>query len=288
MHEDFGKIMALVDFTELSLHAAEEAAIIAAKFNGELHLVHFPQNSSMPYLADPKVYVLNAATTEQALIGKEVPELMKLKSALKTRYGVEISLHVPKGDFSSSMNELIRANLIDLTVIGIKRQRSIKEYFFGSKAGIIIDSVDCEVLCVYPETDCSNLKKIVIPVGKFIPKRKIRLAYKLARKFAANIHLIALSKTMPNENDSNSKILMAAYQYVKDITNIPVVCKTVAGPNLAKAVINYSKKIKADLILVNPGIESQIQGTFLRKRIGDIINYSSIPVLSVHAMANNE
>ena len=123
-----------------------------------------------------------------------------------------------------------------------------------------------------------------MPIGKFIPKRKIRLAYELAKKFTANVHLISLNKNGHNLSSENTKVLMASYQYLKDITNIPIECRTVLGNNLAQATVQYAENIGADLILVNAGSESFFKKPVLRRWGGNIVNHSSIPVLSVHAI----
>ena len=77
---------------------------------------------------------------------------------------------------------------------------------------------------------------------------------------------------------------MASYQYLKDITNIPIECRTVPGNNLAQATVQYAENIGADLILVNAGSESFFNTPVLRRWSGNIVNHSSIPVLSVHAI----
>ena len=148
----------------------------------------------------------------------------------------------------------------------------------------IIKCVETEVLCVYPESNSNRLKKIVLPIGKFIPRRKIRLAYELAKKFAANVHLISLNKNGGSLSSEDTKILMASYQYLKDITNIPVECRTVPGNNLARATVQYAENIGADLILVNTGSESFFKNAVLGGWRGSIVDHSSIPVLSVHAI----
>lgn len=282
--EDFKKILVLVDFSPASLHAVEEGAILAAKFNSVLHLLHVSLSPTLPYLLMPEVFMLHMAKDEPELVYQSHQRLNKMKWDLVNRYSINTIPHVAKDHFKKAISELVQQEEIDLVIIGSNKKARLRNFLFGSVPEMVIKTAGCEVLCVYPESDCSQMKKIVIPVENFIPKKKIRLAYKLARKFAANIHLITLNKNISGVASNNAKTLMAAYQYVKDITNLPVECKTLDGSNLAKAAVSYAQKIKADLIMVNPGIESQISGPVLRKRNSDIVNYSSIPVLSVKAM----
>jgi len=195
-----------------------------------------------------------------------------------------VQCHETEGRLRETINKQAHDLKADLVVLGVHHKSWLKELFSGNKIKNILKSVDTEVLCVYPESNSNRLKKIVLPIGKFIPKRKIRLAYELAKKFAANVHLISLNKNGTSLSSEETKILMASYQYLKDITNIPVECRTVPGNNLAQATIQYAENIGADLILVNSGSESFFKNAGLRKWRGNIVDHSSIPVLSVHAI----
>lgn len=272
MQEEFNRILSLVDFSKTSLHATEEAALIASKFNSELHLLHIAPNSDhLKMIDDSKAQQNNKERLEG------------LKTALQSRYEIAINCHETHGKVSDVVNKYAGDLTIDLVVLAAKRETWFRELFIESTAKKIIRSVDSEVLCVYDGSNSNKLKKIVLPIGKFIPKRKIRLAYELAKKFAANVHLISLNKN-GSFNSEDTKILMASYQYLKDITNIPIECRTVPGDNLAQAAVHYAENIGADLILVNAGSESLFRGAVLHRWGGNIVNHSSIPVLSVHAI----
>ena len=271
MQEEFNRILSLVDFSKTSLHATEEAALIASKFNSELHLLHIASNSEQLKLNGNKEQQNNTHSLED------------LKSALQSRYEIAINCHEATGKVIDVVNQYAGHLAISLVVLAAKRETWFRELFFESNAKKIIRSVDSEVLCIYDGSSSNRLKKIVLPIGKFIPKRKIRLAYELAKKFAANVHLISLNKN-GSFSSEDTKILMASYQYLKDITNIPIECRTVPGDNLAQAAVHYAENIGADLILVNAGSESLFRGAVLQRWGGNIVNHSSIPVLSVHAI----
>lgn len=284
MQEEFNRILALVDFSETSLHAMEEAALIASKFHSELHLLHVSANSNASYLVAPEAYFFHVAEDDKGDLSINMTRLKKLKIELQKRFEVNIFFHEANGKLSEIVSKYAHDHHINLIVLGAKRKNWFNELFSESIAKSIIKSVDSEVLCVYPESTSIRLKKIVLPIGKFIPKRKIRLAYELAKKFAANVHLISLNKNGASLSSEDTKVLMASYQYLKDITNIPIECRTVQGDNLAQATVHYAENIGADLILVNVGTESHFKGAILRRWGGNIVNHSSIPVLSVHAI----
>jgi len=284
MKEDFKRILLLTDFSQASFHAAEEAAMIATKFNSELHILHVSSNSKLSWLLAPEVYFFHLAESEKEKDRSNKALLKKLKLELEERFRLNIQCHESEGKLCETVNKYVDEFQIDLVILGAKKENWFKELFVESKAKDIIRSVNSEVLCVYPESNSNRLKKIVLPIGKHVPKRKIKLAYELAKKFAANVHLISLTKNGHSLSSEDTKTLMASYQYLKDITNIPIECKTVFGNNLAQATIQYAENIGADLILVNAGSESFFKDTVLRRWSGNIVNHSSIPVLSVHAI----
>jgi nucleotide-binding universal stress UspA family protein len=284
MQEDFKRILVLADFSQASFQAAEEAAMIATKFNSELHILHISPTSKLSWLLRAGDYLSQLAQNHKEKNQCNTFLVKKLKIELEKRFELTIKCHEAEGKLSETVKKYVRDLQIDLVVLGAQRENWFKELLFESRAKDIIRSVKSEVLCVYPESNSSRLKKIVLPVGKHIPKRKIILAYELARKFAARVHLISLTRNGRSLSREDTKTLMASYQYLKDITNIPIECKTVFGNSLAEATIQYAENIGADLILVNAGSESFFNGAALRRWSGNIVNHSSIPVLSVHAI----
>ena len=275
--------MALVDFSITSLHAAEQAAMIAAKFNGKLHLVHVLHDMNEAYLAHRSDFFEPVKDEQQADIPPK-KNLTKIKRDLEQRFELRIEVHEVTGKLYKTIKDLSQQLQIELIVLGAAKKNWFRQLFFENKVKNIMRSVDCEVLCVYPGSNSIRLKKIVLPVGKFVPRKKIRLAYELAKRFAANVHLVSLNSNGTNLGNEETKVLMTSYQYLKDITNIPIECRTVQGNNLARATLDYAKNIDADLILVNAGAESHFKNTLLSKWARNIVNHSSIPVLCVHGI----
>ena len=278
--QDFKRILALIDFSPVSMHTAEEAALIASKFNSELHLLHVSPNSAPAYLSLPGTYFFRNPEADEEIYRLNKYKLEKIKIDLENKFSLNVRTHEKKGSLMEIVKNCIHTLQINLVVVGSGKKTRLKKIIFGSVVNSIIHLVKAEVLCIYPESNCKKLKKIVIPVGEFIPKRKIRLAYEMARKFAANIHLITLGKNVDGHTE-NFNALINTYRYIRDLTNIPIECKTVAGNNLAEATLRYVEKIGADLILINPGMESKLSGWG-----GEIVNHSTIPVLSVHPIVN--
>ena len=65
MDGGFKRILSLVDYADTSLHAVEEAAFIASKFDSELHLLHVSSNSNSSYLISPGAFFLNTVENKE-------------------------------------------------------------------------------------------------------------------------------------------------------------------------------------------------------------------------------
>ncbi|MBL7741976.1 MAG: hypothetical protein JNN00_00745, partial [Chitinophagaceae bacterium] len=68
---------------------------------------------------------------------------------------------------------------------------------------------------------------------------------------------------------------------VQSISVIPVQCFLLEGQNLAKSTLEFSKKINADLIMVNPIKDFRLPGLWNRLTNKSLSYGSKIPVMTV-------
>jgi nucleotide-binding universal stress UspA family protein len=281
MNGRFYKVLALIDYSEASLQAAEEAALIASKFGGELQLQHISSNETPSGLMTSGAAFLEMPEKKEEQYYSRIAKLEKIKKDLERRYSILITCFETRGDFIDVVQRHVKDFLIDLIVLGAKKRSWFREFFIESKARSVIRGVDCEVLCVHSESKSETVKKIVVPVGKSIPTKKIGIAYEIAKKFGARIYLITLNESGKNLNGQSPKTLVASYRYLRDLTSIPIECSTVEGKNVADATMHYAETVGADLILIEEGPESDLTKLLWS---GNIVNHSSIPVLSVQCI----
>jgi nucleotide-binding universal stress UspA family protein len=285
MESNFRKILTLIDHTEASLHAAEEAALIASKFDAELQLLHISPYKSSKSLITSGLLFFNVPVIEEEKYYLKIEKLERLKTKLEKQFGILITCFENRGDFIEVVKTHVKNFSVDLIVLGTKKKSWLKEMFIENKVNSVIGALSCEVLCVSSGSQTDTLKKIIVPVAKSIPKQKIGIAYEFAKKFAGRIYLIALNISENKLSDQSTKTLIASYRYLKDLTNIPIECCTVNGTSLASATMHYAQIIGADLILINEGSESYFKKSLWN---GNIVNHSAVPVLSVHSMNNKE
>jgi nucleotide-binding universal stress UspA family protein len=285
MESNFRKILTLIDHTETSLHAADEAALIASKFDAELQLLHISPYVSSKSLITSGLLFFNVPVTEEDKYYLKIEKLERLKKNLESRFGILITCFENRGDFMEVVKSHVKDFSVDLIVLGTKKKSWLKEIFIENKVNSVIGAVSCEVLCVSCRSQTDTVKKIIVPVAKSIPKKKIGIAYEFAKKFAGRIYLIALNRSEKKVSDQSTKTLIASYRYLKDLPNIPIECSTVNGTSLASATMHYAQRVGADLILINEGSESYFKRSLWNE---NIVNHSSVPVLSVHSMNYKE
>lgn len=275
MDSKFRQILVLIDYSNISIHAAEEAALLASKFDSEVHLLHISTSvaSKTGFLPDPE--------NEERDYYDKPAKLERISTHLKKTYSIAAKCHEVKGEFYTTLKKYIYELEIDLLVIGVKKQHWLRDFLIEGMTKRIMRSVQSEVLSVHGEANPKRLKKIVVPVGKFIPEKGIKLAYQLARRFGANLYLISSSKSGDNFANQEYRNLIASYQLFKEITNMPVECKSISGDDLAQATMKYAECIDADMILMDGGSKTHITDNVLRKCRNILLRRSSIPVLNV-------
>jgi nucleotide-binding universal stress UspA family protein len=275
MDSKFRQILVLIGHSNISIHAAEEAALLASRFDSEVHLLHISSS-----VASKTGFLPNVENLEEVYYEK-VLKLERIRRHLKKTYSIVARCHVTQGEFYTTLKKYIKELEIDLLVIGVKKPHWLRDFLIEGMTKRIMRSVQSEVLSVHGEGNPKRLKKIVLPVGKFIPEKGIKLAHQLARKFGANLHLISSSKSGDNLVNQEYRNLIASYQLLKEITNMPVECKTLSGDDLAQATMKYAECIDADMILMDGGSKNHITDNVLRKCRNILLRRSSIPVLNV-------
>jgi nucleotide-binding universal stress UspA family protein len=115
----------------------------------------------------------------------------------------------------------------------------------------------------------------------------VNLALLLAESSRAKVHILGLppSKDKLELNKFNVKIKSVEKLVVSE--NLEFVSTVVHGDSLAEEAMKYAKKNNCDLIAINTGHESEITGIFLGAFAQQIVNHSSIPVLSIRHLESH-
>ncbi|MDP4260948.1 MAG: universal stress protein [Bacteroidota bacterium] len=265
-------ILVPVDFTAKNKWAIAKAIELSNSFHCNVYLIYIAGKGRSIFERNDH--------TETAL-----SKLVQLKDMYRQQICGEGSLEISllTGNRQKQLAKCIRENEIDLVVTGLSRFNLIQRIASSISISRLAKKTNLPVLAVRSGGLVCHFKKIVLPVSGEIPMRQIRLAALLGRAFKSTVYFVSLRKHADNKNEN---IIDKALEVVQSISTIPVQCFLLEGQNLAKSTLEFSKKINADLIMVNPVKDFRLPGLWNRIT-NKLLSYASkIPVVTV--AANNK
>ncbi len=138
------RIVAAVDFSELSHRAVEMAAEWATTFGGELHLAHVYRLQGLP-MPDGAVMAGPGAVTE--VMDEAQHRMQEVQKELSNR-GISAETHLQEGSPSACLCELAKHLSADLIVLGTHGRSGVAHAILGSVAERVVRHAPCAVLTV--------------------------------------------------------------------------------------------------------------------------------------------
>jgi nucleotide-binding universal stress UspA family protein len=260
-------ILVPIDFTAKNKWAVAKAIELSNSFNCNIHLVHVTGRRERIF--NRNNYVENA-----------LEKLVQVKDLYRQQLCGEGSLEISvlNGNKQKELVKYIQQYEMDLVVTGLAKFNLIQRIVSSISISRLAKKANVPVLAVRAGGLVCHFKKIVLPVSGEIPMRQIRLAALLGRAFKSTVYFVSLRKHADNKNEN---IIDKTLEIVQSISTIPVQCFLLEGQNLAKSTLEFSKKINADLIMVNPVKDFRLPGLWNRIT-NKLLSYGSkIPVVTV-------
>jgi len=266
----FNKILIPVDFSLNTEIALKKAAGLVGHDEAILHLLHVlkPGNRSK----------------QQFKLWTVEKEMEQLKDTIRSQHpSIKVKSHVLRG---RSVQRLILdcAAMLkpDLIIIGKQNSRRRWSIFPHLEPDKIAKKSNCPVLTVKPGSLESRTKVILITIRDFLPERKLEWGVLLAKRYKAQIHLLALQDTPEPKEWALPQVFLKAYHHLREHLHHPIEYSASGRHSAAKAALNYAELIMADMILVNPETESGVSGFTGWRHISDLVGKDSkIQVLDV-------
>lgn len=283
MQKLFNNILVPIEFNKNAEPIIEEAAELARHFDCNIHLL---------YVIPEKVFARQHAQSDtgggNAYETSLTQKISHLQHAYNHYIGAAQHLYtaVQKGSLENVIVAYTIKHHIDLVVLKKTRNSFISNWFRDLSINRLARKVRCPVLTLQTNVNLDSVKNIVLPVGTFLPVRKLMFATYLAKKYNSRLHLVALSNNHQQSLHKDDNVyLLKAYRLIRDNTEVPVECKSLNGHNIAGITLQYAKTVNADLIVINPGKESLLPGVISRIFTKFLYNESSIPVLTIASPA---
>jgi nucleotide-binding universal stress UspA family protein len=266
----FDKILIPVDFSLNTETAVKKAVELAGNCPVMIHLLHIARPGK------------NAKSQFRLWVAER--DLLQLKSTVQEAGPhIRVKTHLIRSpavqrciiEYSATLGP-------DLIIIG--KQHNRRRWFYSRHISpdIVAQKSNCPVLTAKPGSIDKKTKVIVMPIGDFLPERKLEWAVLLAKRFKAQVHLLAVGEEAEPKNGLLSQTFLRAYHHLREKLHHPVEYSAASRHNPAKAALSYAELIMADIILVNPHTESGIAGITGSGHISDLLTRDSrIQVLDV-------
>lgn len=169
----------------------------------------------------------------------------------------------------------------DIVIIGKNCRHSNLPFLNTVSSNDIAKKTGVPVLTVKPGSIYNKVKSVVVPVGSYVPRRKVELIIALRKRFRISVHLVTLVRNRQSANDFSGYALLDTYRFLRDVAQCPLDHEVLHGDNIAKSSLKYAQQIKADMLLVDPEKENKL-ASFPGKYITDeLMPDSRLQILTV-------
>ena len=281
------KILIPLDFSFTSLKALEHAVTLAKLTKAEITLLHIIENQ---YATTDPFYITypHVQTYETDLKELSNQSLQKVADKIKSKADIKVNILSTSGRTHKEIIRVSKKMKADIIVIGTHGVSGFREFVMGSNTFSVVRDAPCPVISVQRKSNSNGFKDILVPFSDSPHSReKVMYAIKLAEIYGATVHILGIDTEKTKAHIK--KIALEADQ-IKEIVEehgLKSKLKIISGLYDAKTVLNYAKKVKADLIATMGDVNKQdlaeyFTGSFSQQ----LINHSQIPVLSIHSEFN--
>jgi nucleotide-binding universal stress UspA family protein len=272
----FNRILIPVDFSLNTDTAVNKAIGLAGTDEAVIHLLHVVRPGR------------KASTQFRAWVVER--DLHQLKCDIEqANPNIRVKTNVLRG-YSVQQTIIECAAMLNPDLIILGKQNSHRRWFFSRQISpdAIAKKSNCPVLTVKPGSIDSRTRVIVLPIRNFLPERKLDWAVLLAKKYRAQVHLLAVGENAGQKDGLLSQVFLIAYHHLREKLHHPIEYSTAALHHPAKAALSYAELIMADMIVVNPDTESGISGFTGFRHLSDLLKRDSkIQVLDVEPYKTN-
>jgi nucleotide-binding universal stress UspA family protein len=270
-------ILVAIDFSKNSSHALSYALLYANKLKTNIHLIWVDNTSSDESVTDTIEGELRRE--KKSYMNKIIEENQAL-----LKHG-KIEMIFKKGRIYQEITKAAREIQAEMIFAGTHGVSGFEQYWIGSNAYRIMTQAPCPVVTIRGDFQFSNtVKKILLPLDSSLEtKQKLPYACNLAQSFGAVIHLLevyntpikVIRKRIDQFGQEAKKGLME--------NNVDFVLDKIEADNVAASILDYSNSHKIDLIMMMTDQGTTTANKYLGPYAQQLINNSTIPVLSLRA-----
>lgn len=226
------------------------------------------------------------------LENRVLPRLIQLNERAR-QAGVDCSSDVKTGVASEVILEALKANEIDLAILGTSELRGSKCLVFGPTAEAVMRKALCPIMTVGPvaadlvKTNALNGAVIFATDFHSVTREAIGLAVSYCKSTGFQLHCLhVLPRTLQSTDGDQTltAILIAALRHLAATSaigiDLPVCCVTF-GSEISNAVVDYAWKQQASLIFLGVRRSSMLAADDPLPIVFRIIMEAPCPVVTI-------
>ena len=280
MNSSTNQILIPVDFSDQAILALNQSYNLAKFYKAELTLLYVIDEGNTVNK------IFNKPIDEEALKKQIEKKLGELGEGVSKKHNIKVNTLIAKGhvyDKILEVSTMIRAKMI---IMGTNGTLGLKKRFIGSNALRVVKEASCPVVTIKGKHPREGCKNIVLPIDVSKESReKVDNAIELGKLYGATIRVVSVLFT--HDEFVVNRLTRQMEQVKTFIKKAGVKCtaemiKTSrAHETLAHAIIDYSNKVEADLIMIMTQQEGEITPLFIGSTAQGIINHAETPVMSI-------
>lgn len=261
-------ILVPVDFQEQSLIALSQSYNLARYTGSVIYLMNVVEKGESKDEAETKIKALAKETQQKT--------------------NIVVKTIIAEGNPFIEINKAVERLNPELVFLGLSSSINMKA-IIGNNAFRMARECPAPIITIKGKSHRDGCKTILLPLDLTKETReKVGKAIEFAKYFDAKIQVLSvLDKSAEN---FENKLLSYSNQVKRYIQERGISCgnKTVRGKNIAQLVVDYAKEVDADLIMIMSKAELNLKEFFIGTTAQQIINTSTIPVLSIRPMKRKD
>lgn len=277
-------ILVPIDFSEQALIALDQSFNLARLTRADITLLYVldEEHSNLFSIFGKE----KKAKKEKNKFQKGIKEkLDKLAKETTAKSGVKINTRISIGKIYEEIVKVANELNAAFIIMGTNGQHGLRKKFIGSNALRVVKESHCPVITIAGKKHRSGCKVIVLPLDLTEEtKEKTGKAIELANYFGSSIKVVSIINTKDQLIIDKLKTQLKQVEAFIKRRKLSVTSELVENNNIVEGVLKYTKKVKADLILIMTQSEMDWTDMFIGSSAQEIINNSDVPVLSIHPM----
>ncbi|MCF8342455.1 MAG: universal stress protein [Chitinophagaceae bacterium] len=272
-------ILALTNFTPISINAVNYAADVAAFIHAELQIINICE------LPVAFTEVPLATYDVDALVKNAERQLADLKQTVANRLPNLISIEtiVKQGDILSEINRYCEELQPFAVVMGAETATSFEQFMFGGKTVSAVHQLQWPIMVVPEDVQFKGIKKIGLAcdfknVIDSVPAAEIKM---MVHNFNAELHVVnvypeKLGGSLSASDVAESGLLQTMLQDLNPLYHF------ISDNDVEQSINDFADKNELDMLIIIPKKHLLINKIFQHSYSKRMVLQMRVPVLAIH------